>query len=105
MAAEGRKAYEQLGDEAKARGEGLRLRERVLTVREKALRARLELARQEVDALFVKNQYEAIGKSGEKAARELGPEADLIGQAAELAKFTDRCKAIGKLAELAGKKK
>lgn len=105
VATEGRKAHDALAEEAKARGEATRLNDRVTAVREKALLARLELARQEFRALLVKEQYDAIAKTAERSARDLGPEADLIGKAAELAKFTRGCEAIVKVAELAGKKK
>jgi hypothetical protein len=80
------------------------LAEAMLPLRRKAWLARLDAVREEVRGLVVKDEFEAVGKVGERVARELAGEAKALGLEKQLEDVTSRCRAFGKLAAAAKKK-
>ena len=99
VASRGAELLKELGPEARLVTDGTTWRETVVTVRRKALSARLEQARSEARELLVKESYQALGDTGEKAARELGPEALVVGLNKEVVRFRDLCRFCARLAK------
>jgi hypothetical protein len=90
--------------EARAAGKEAELIIRLRSIRTRALRARMDLAREELRGLLVKDKFGEVGPLGDRAEKELVSEAAIVGLRAELDEFTSRCRAIAKLAAAAAKK-
>jgi hypothetical protein len=82
----------------------LELKSRLEAIRARAWRARLDLAREALRGLLVKDAFGEVGPLGDKTAKELAGEAAVVGLKTELAEFTDNCWAIAKLAAAAARK-
>lgn len=80
------------------------VREQLRAARRQAAAARLEAARRETMALLVADRFVAVGELGEKVARELADEADLVGLRVEVEAFRNSCGVFGDLARQAGKR-
>jgi hypothetical protein len=75
----------------------------LLEVRGKALRARLDLAREESRALLRKDRFTAVAELGERTAEELAAEARVVGAIGEVEAFRTSCRVFGDLARRAKK--
>jgi hypothetical protein len=101
VALRGKELQGALEPEARVLGLAATVRMTLAETRRKALKARLESARQETRALLTKDRYQAVGEVGEKTARELGEEADAVALRAELDRFRDSCRVFADLAKKA----
>jgi hypothetical protein len=64
---------------------------KLLLARRQAFRSRLEAARREVLTLLSKDQYEAAADLAKRLGEDAGPEAQFVGQGADLKDFQDSC--------------
>jgi hypothetical protein len=103
VAAQGETLLRTLQTEAAQTGQEQRLRDSLGIVRKKAVQARLEAARQEVQALLKQDRFLAVGEAGEKAYKEMGVEAGNVGLGAELVRFRDSCRVFADLARKANR--
>jgi hypothetical protein len=103
VAATGRAHAAALGGEAEAVGVQDEVRQRLLELRHRAARARLEAARRETAALLKRDRFQAVAAAGERLWQDMGEEARAVGMADELQQFRQGCGVFGDLARQANK--
>jgi hypothetical protein len=74
-------------------------REPITALRRKALSVRLDQARVTAREQLKKDQYRAMGETGEKAYTDLADEAEAVGLRNEVEKFRADCRVFAKLAK------
>ncbi len=99
-----RAAFAALAGEARELDEITSVEVRFLGLRQRALRARLDAAREALQALLVKEEFEGAGRVADETEAALRAEADALGRRKELDEFVSRCRAIARLAAAAKKK-
>jgi hypothetical protein len=98
VAKRGKEAVKELDEEGRAIGKS-DWRDPITALRRKALSARLDAARVTAREQLKKDQYRAMGETGEKAYTDLADEAEAVGLRGEVEKFRADCRVFAKLAK------